>query len=95
MAAESVNAQITDAVSQSNVKVLGDAPAMALGNLYQAISQSIALAAGNAVTSQQQSNVIYQAATTMGVTGLYSLGTAAAGQASEAIAHDEAPAPKG
>ena len=88
MAAESVNAQITDAVSQSNVKVLGDAPAMALGNLYQAISQTIALAAGNAVTAQQQSNVIYQAATTMGVTSLYSLGTAAAGQASEAIAND-------
>ncbi|MDX2299324.1 MAG: RebB family R body protein, partial [Xanthomonadaceae bacterium] len=34
--ADTVNPQITDAVTQSNVNVLGDAPAMAMGNLYQA-----------------------------------------------------------
>lgn len=30
-----VNAQITDAVTQTNVKVIGGAPAMAMGSLYQ------------------------------------------------------------
>ena len=30
-----VNGMITDAVTQANVKVLGDAPAMAMGSLYQ------------------------------------------------------------
>ncbi|MCO2331148.1 R body protein RebB-like protein, partial [Pseudomonas aeruginosa] len=30
-----VNDQITDAVTQSNVKVVGEAPAMALGTIYQ------------------------------------------------------------
>lgn len=29
-----VNDTITDAVTQANVKVLGDAPAVAMGNLY-------------------------------------------------------------
>ena len=41
-----VNSQITDAVTQTNVKVLGDAPAMAMGNLYQATAQALALARG-------------------------------------------------
>lgn len=51
----SVNNQITDAVTQTNTKVLGEAPAIALGNLYEA-------------TSQQQSFVTdQQAATTTGV----------------------------
>ncbi len=72
----SVNSQITDAVTQANVKVLGDAPAIALGNLYQATAQALANAAHNATSAQQQSNVAAQAATTMGVTTLYSIDTA-------------------
>ncbi|MCA9690039.1 MAG: RebB family R body protein [Myxococcales bacterium] len=60
---------------------LGGAPAQALGALYQSISQSIALAAVNLVTAQQQGNVVHQAATTMGATALFSLGTASIGQA--------------
>ena len=59
-----VNSQITDAVTQSNVKVLGDAPAMALGNLYQASAQALANAAHNATTAQQQSNMLAEAVTT-------------------------------
>ena len=31
----SVNSQITDAITQVNVKALGDAPAIAMGNLYR------------------------------------------------------------
>lgn len=68
-----VNSQITDAITQTNVKVLGEAPAMALGSLYQTISNSVAMAAANAVYSQQQANVTYQAASTMGVAKLLSL----------------------
>jgi hypothetical protein len=58
-----VNSQITDAVSQSNVKVLGDAPAMALGGLYQAVAQAMSLAAQNAVNAQQQNNILAEAVT--------------------------------
>lgn len=71
-----VNSQITDSVTQANTKVLGDAPAIAMGNLFQATAQALANAAHNATTSQQQSNITAQAATTMGVTTLYSIDTA-------------------
>lgn len=76
-----VNPQITDAVTQANVKVLGDAPAIAMGNLYQATAQALANAAHNATNAQQQSYVTAQAATTMGVSTLYSLDTASTGVA--------------
>jgi hypothetical protein len=81
----SVNSQITDAVTQANVKVLGDAPAMAMGNLYQATSQALANAAHNATTAQQQTAITAQAATTMGVTTLYSIDTATTAEAAKLI----------
>jgi hypothetical protein len=71
-----VNDQITDSITQANTKVLGDAPAIAMGNLYMATSQALANAAHNATTSQQQSNMTAQASTTMGITTLYSIDTA-------------------
>jgi hypothetical protein len=60
----SLNSQITDAVTQANVKVLGDAPAMAMGNLYQAVAQALANAAHNATNAQQQGSVLAEAVTT-------------------------------
>jgi hypothetical protein len=68
-----VNSQVSDAITQSNVKVLGEAPAMAMGNLYQTVGNSWAMAAANAVYAQQQANVTYQAASTIGVAKLLSL----------------------
>ena len=72
----SVNDQITDSVTQANVAVLGDAPAVALGNLYQATAQALSNAAHNATTNQQQAGITMQAATTSGVTTLFSIDTA-------------------
>lgn len=66
-----VNNQITDAVTQANVKVLGDAPAMAMSMVYQSMAQSLSLAMQNAVLAQQQMNVTLQAATTEGASTLY------------------------
>jgi hypothetical protein len=80
-----VNPQITDSVTQVNTKVLGDAPAIAMGNLFQATAQALANAAHNATSSQQQTNVTAQAATTMGVTTLYSIDTASTGIATTKI----------
>jgi hypothetical protein len=80
-----VNNQITDAVTQANVKVLGDAPAIAMGNLYQATAQALSNAAHNATIAQQQMNVTAQAATTMGVAVLLSLDTSTLGKATQAI----------
>ena len=72
-AAEGLNPKITDTITQTNAKVLGEAPAMAMGSLYQTIGNSVAMAAANAVYAQQQANVTYQAASTMGVAKLLSL----------------------
>ena len=63
---------VTDSVTITNTKVLGDAPAMAMGSLYQSIGNLVAMAAANAVYAQQQANVAYQAASTLGVTKLFS-----------------------
>lgn len=79
MAATAVNDQITDAVTQANSKVLGDAPAVALGNLYQATSQALANAAHNATTAQQNSATILQSATTQGVALIYGIDTTTTG----------------
>jgi 4-hydroxyphenylpyruvate dioxygenase-like putative hemolysin len=81
----SANDQITDSVTQSNLQVLADAPAMAVGNLYQATAQALGNAAHNATTAQQQTNVQAQAATTQGVALLYSLDTASTGMATSKI----------
>ncbi len=70
-----VNPQITDAVTQTNVKILGDAPGMAMGLLYQATAQALANAAHNATTAQQNANTILQATTTQGVALLYGVDT--------------------
>jgi len=59
-----VNDQITDSVTQSNVKVLGDAPAQALASLYQATAQALSLAAHNATAAQQQASILSTAITT-------------------------------
>jgi 4-hydroxyphenylpyruvate dioxygenase-like putative hemolysin len=80
-----VNSQITDSVTQANVQVLGTSPAIAMGNLYQAIAQALANAAHNATMAQQQMYVTAQAATTMGVSLLYSLDTATTGVATKKL----------
>jgi len=69
-----VNNQITDAITQSNITVLGDAPAVALGSLYQAAAHALGLAMQNAASAQQQMNMTAQAATTLGITLLLSSG---------------------
>jgi hypothetical protein len=49
--ADIVNPQITDAVTQTNVKILGDAPGMAMASLYQATGQALGNAAHNATAA--------------------------------------------
>ncbi|TWB82404.1 RebB family R body protein [Nitrospirillum amazonense] len=47
-----VNSQITDSVTQANTKVVGEAPAMALGTVEQTVANSAALLAENAAEVQ-------------------------------------------
>jgi len=80
-----VNSQITDSVSQVNTKVLGDAPATAMGNFMIATSQALSNAAHNATTGQMQTNVTAQAAMTQGISTLFSVDTASTGVATSKI----------
>ena len=51
-----VNLQVTDAVTQTNVKVLGEAPAQAMATLYQIVASANGMASQNAVSNQQNLN---------------------------------------
>ncbi len=80
-----INSQITDSVSQVNTKVLGDAPAVAMGNFFVATGQALSNAAHNATFNQQQAGLISQATMTQGVSTLYSVDTASTGIATKKI----------
>lgn len=86
-----VNGQITDAVTQSNVKVLGDAPAMAMGAIFQSLAHSTGILYENAVGSQQQLAIAAQAATNQGVIQIYSIDTMAGAVATSKIAQSDTP----
>ncbi|MBO0343626.1 RebB family R body protein [Roseibium sp. CAU 1637] len=86
MAETLVNPMVTDAVTQSNVKVVGEAPAMAISTLYQAMAHSTGILFENAVAAAQQQNILAQAASNMGVMQIYSLDTTAVAGASEKVA---------
>lgn len=77
-----VNGQITDAVTQSNVKVLADAPAQALAMVYQTMGQAVGLGMQNATAAQQQMNTIAQAVTTQCANSAMTMDTSASSRAS-------------
>jgi killing trait domain-containing protein len=87
-----VNPQVTDAVTQSNVKILGDAPGMAMGMLYQATAQALSNAAHNGTAANQNANTILQATTTQGIALLYGVDTAAEAVGISEILGSNAPA---
>jgi len=74
-----VNNQITDSVTQANVEVIALAPAIAMGNLYQAGAQALSNSFLSASTTQQQGDNLMLASTTVGVAVLNKLATSVAG----------------
>ncbi|GAU06985.1 RebB family R body protein [Burkholderia stabilis] len=81
---EQVSAAMTDAVTQANVKVVGEAPAVALGTLMQSNSHASAILLHNAVQMQANQAMSNLAATTVGIMQLYAGSPAAAGAARSA-----------
>jgi len=88
---DTVNPQITDAVTQANLKVLAEAPAMAMGAVYQSLAHSMGVMFENAVNAQQQQNMLAQAATTQGVMQIYSVDTASDAMAAAKLAQSDVP----
>ncbi|HAI30380.1 MAG TPA: RebB like protein [Thalassospira sp.] len=86
-----VNGMITDAVTQANVEVMGDAPAMAMGSLYQSLAHSHGILYENAVSSQHQVGISSQAATNQGVIQVYSVNTMAGAVATSKLAASDVP----
>ncbi|MBV2207661.1 MAG: RebB family R body protein [Pseudomonas sp.] len=86
-----VNDQITDAVTQSNVKVLGDAPAYAMGAIFQSLAHSTGILYENATSAQQQLAISGQAATNQGVIQLYSVDTMAGAVSTAKIGQSDVP----
>ncbi|BCL68438.1 conserved hypothetical protein [Vibrio nigripulchritudo MADA3029] len=83
--ADTVNAQVTDSVTQVNTKVVGETPAMAMGNLLMSTSHALSNAAHNATAAQQQAQITMQAATVQGVNSLMAIGSSVIGRGAEGI----------
>ncbi|GAB2880855.1 RebB family R body protein [Paraburkholderia jirisanensis] len=62
---------ITDALTQTNLKVTGEAPAVALGTLFQSNTHATAILLHNAVQMQANQAAANQASTTVGILQLY------------------------
>ncbi|NVK72138.1 glycerol-3-phosphate dehydrogenase subunit C [Marinomonas sp. CT5] len=80
-----VNEQITDSITQVNTSVVGETPAMAMGNLLMSTSHALSVAAHNATAAQQQAQITMQAATVQGVNSLMAIGSAVTGRGAEGI----------
>jgi hypothetical protein len=76
--AEGVNSQITDAITQTNVKVLGESPAQALSMVYQTLAHSLSLCMQNAGASQQQMQSINTAIVATSSTNILGLSSSGA-----------------
>jgi len=74
-----VNPQITDAVTQSNVKSTADTPAMAMSAIYQIAAQAFAQLYQNTVIDQRATQQLAQTALSRGVMQLLSLDLASDG----------------
>ena len=85
MAKLTVNEKITDSITQVNTKVLADAPAMAMGNLYTSMGLALSNSILNSAASQQQASITMQAATVQGVNALGAIGSAVLGRAAEGV----------
>ncbi|AWB67494.1 glycerol-3-phosphate dehydrogenase subunit C [Saccharobesus litoralis] len=80
-----VNEQVTDSVTQVNTKVVGETPAMAMGNLLMSTSQALGTSAHNATSAQQQAQITLQASTVQGVNSLMAIGSSVIGRGAEEI----------
>ncbi|TNE37276.1 MAG: R body protein [Alphaproteobacteria bacterium] len=68
-----VNSQITDAVTQASLMVVGNAAAQSMGTAYQMMAQAAGVSMQNAVANQHSMNTIDNAIVSQGIAMLYSI----------------------
>lgn len=83
--AKTVNANITDSITQTNTQVGGIVPSSAMGNLFSAIGQAMSNASANATSAQQYAGITSQAATVQGINSLQAIGSSVISRASEEV----------
>ncbi len=79
-----VNKPITDEVTQARIQLLGNSPALALGDMYLAVAQAIANANGSPLLPQQ-SMVVAQNSTTAGLSSISNIGASTSALATKTI----------
>ena len=87
---DSGDGQATEAVTQANVKVVGESPAQATAQLYQVMAQAAGLEALNAVANQQQMNSLNVVTTAQAVNSILSAGSSATARESQEILSNSA-----
>ncbi|WP_334127897.1 RebB family R body protein [Sneathiella sp.] len=80
-----VNSQITDSITQTNLAVVGGAPAQSMGTVYQMMAQAVGVSMQNAVANQQNMNTIDNAIVSQGIAMLYSLDSMADAKAMQEV----------
>ncbi|WP_109830073.1 RebB family R body protein [Reichenbachiella versicolor] len=73
MQKSTVNAQVTDSLTETNTLVVGQAPSVAVSTLYQATAQAMGNAAHNSTVIQQQGSIVAQAVGAQAVNLVYSI----------------------
>lgn len=61
-----VNNLITDSISQPNVLVVGMAPAVSVGMVYQMVGQAVGILAQNSTQAQQQGSNLMTSVSSVG-----------------------------
>ncbi|WP_169569635.1 RebB family R body protein [Sneathiella limimaris] len=84
-----VNSQITDAVTQSNMTALGNAPAQSMATAYQLLAQSVGVSMQNAVANQQNMNTIDSAIVSQGISLLFNLDGAVDARSAKVMLADD------
>jgi|GEM_PF-4297151 hypothetical protein len=75
---ESLNDQITDAAQQSNLMPVGEHPAFPYSQMYLNPVYSTGILHQNAISNQNNQNILNEAANSQGVMHIYSMPTLAA-----------------
>ncbi len=70
-----VPAEILEAVTATNVKVVAESPAMAMGTLYQSLAHSTGILFENSVTGSRNADMVGLAAANQGIMQIYSVDT--------------------
>jgi|GEM_PF-3456723 len=92
---KTVNSQITDAITQSNLIATAMAPANSMGTLYQTVAQSTGTSIQNAVSNQQNVNSMSLAALSQNIQAILSRpASQPAIQSVQPIIIQQAPPPK-